>query len=85
MSDCPRAAEGLEINEVEDGLVVYDPQRDRVHHLNPTAGVVLTFCTGEIESTEMVSLLQAVYELPTPPADEVRDCLHQLRDEGLIV
>lgn len=84
MSERPRRADEIEINPVEDGLVVYDPRRDRVHHLNPTASVVLELCTGEIDLDEIVSLVQAAYDLDEPPEREVGDCLRQLRDEGLV-
>jgi hypothetical protein len=84
VSERPRRADEIEINPVEDGLVVYDPRRDRVHHLNPTASVVLELCTGEIDIDEIVSLVQAAYDLDEPPEREVGDCLRQLRDEGLV-
>ena len=84
MSDRPRRAEGIEINPVEDGFVVYDPRRDRVHHLNTTASVVLELCTGEIDVAEIVSLVQAAYDLDQAPRQEVGDCLRKLRDEGLV-
>jgi hypothetical protein len=84
VSERPRRAEEIEINPIEDGLVVYDPRRDRVHHLNPTASVVLELCTGEIDRAEIVSLVQAAYDLDEPPEREVGDCLRQLRDEGLV-
>jgi len=40
----PSVIDGLDVNEVKDGLIVYDPSRDRVHYLNATAGVVFTLC-----------------------------------------
>jgi hypothetical protein len=84
VSDRPRRAEEIEINPIEDGLVVYDPRRDRVHHLNPTASVVLELCTGEMDRGEIVSLVQAAYNLDEPPEREVDDCLGKLREEGLV-
>jgi hypothetical protein len=84
VSERPRRADEIEINPVEDGFVVYDPRRDRVHHLNPTASVVLELCSGEIDLDEIVSLVQAAYDLDEPPEREVGDCLRQLRDEGLV-
>jgi hypothetical protein len=33
----PRRAAGVELSEVTDGFLVYQPDRDRVHYLNPTA------------------------------------------------
>ena len=82
--DRPARADGVEVNAVADGYVVYDKERDRVHYLNHTAAVVLEFCTGENSPAEIVTILQAAYDLSEPPDGEVAECLQQLRDEGLI-
>ena len=84
MSDCPKPVEGLEINRVADGYVVYHPARDRVHYLNQTAAIVLELCNGRNDAAEIASLLKSAYELPGDPAEEVASCLGQLRAEGLI-
>jgi hypothetical protein len=84
MSGGPRRSDGIDVNEVADGYVVYDPERDRVHYLNHTAALVLEFCTGENEPDEIVRMVQAAYDLPDAPDTEVRECLAQLRAEGLV-
>jgi hypothetical protein len=80
----PRRAEGIEINRVPDGYIVYQPERDRVHYLNHTAVLVLDLCTGCVRAGDMAGLLQGVYDLPEPPADEVTACLQSLATEGLV-
>jgi hypothetical protein len=84
MSECFARADGIDVNVVADGYVVYDPARDRVHYLNHTAALILEFCTGENSQAEIVEMLQLAYELPEPPEDEVKDCIDLLRGEGLI-
>jgi glycosyltransferase involved in cell wall biosynthesis len=81
----PAQREGLEINEVADGSVVYDAEIDRIHYLNGTAAVVFELCTGETTIDEMTELLQRAYDLPEPPRDETVACLGRLREEGLIL
>jgi hypothetical protein len=83
--DRPRLSEGIEVVPAEDGYVVYDAERDRVHHLNHTAAFVLELCTGENSPDDIGRLLQVAYELSEPPAAETRDCLANLRAEGLVV
>ena len=34
----------LQVSEVPDGLVVYDPTSDRVHYLDPVSTVVFELC-----------------------------------------
>jgi hypothetical protein len=85
MSETAAAQAGdLDVHEVEDGLVIYDLANDRVHYLNETASLVFALCTGEHSDARIVELIGLAWELPQPPDAEVRACLAQLRDEGLI-
>lgn len=81
---CLRAVPGIQVNEVTDGYVVYDPSRERVHYLNHTAVLLLEFCTGQVKARDLPGLLQAAYDLPAPPEAEVTDCLEKLIQEGLV-
>jgi hypothetical protein len=80
----PRRAEGIEINPVPDGYIVYQPAQDRVHYLNHTAVLVLELCTGRVRAADIPSLLKDAYDLSEPPTDEVRACLETLSTEGLV-
>jgi hypothetical protein len=81
---CPLAVEGIEISEVADGYVIFDPKRDRVHYLNQTAVLILELCNGQVAAGDLPSLIQSAYDLPEPPAEEVAACLHTLFEEGLV-
>jgi hypothetical protein len=39
-------AEGLDVDEVSDGYVIYQTGSDRVHYLNKTAAIVFELCDG---------------------------------------
>lgn len=80
----PTSVDGVEVIPTADGYVIYDESRDRIHYLNHTAALVLEFCTGENTAEEIVALLQKAYDLPDPPEEETRECLEQLRAEGLL-
>jgi hypothetical protein len=80
----PAPAADLDVNEVEDGLVIFDPATERVHYLNGTAALVFTLCTGEHDASAIAELVRRVFQLADPPAAEVDGCLDQLRGEGLI-
>jgi len=82
--DRPAVVDGLEVNEVKDGLVVYDADGDRVHYLNATAAVVFTLCDGTKDAAEIAGLVAQAFELDEPPRTEVDECLTQLRGEGLV-
>lgn len=84
MTEWPEHADGLDINPVSDGYVVYDPGRDRVHYLNHTAALLLEFCTGDNTTADIVGLFQRAYDLAEAPEAEILECLDQLSAEGLI-
>lgn len=80
----PAVIDGLEVHEVEDGLVVYDGEHDRVHYLNATASVVFTFCDGTHSVTDITELVRAAWELEDPPTESVAECVDRLRSEGVV-
>jgi hypothetical protein len=80
----PQTAAGIEINKGADGYVVYDPARQRVHYLNPTAVLLLEMCNGRVQAAELPSLLQVAYDLSESPVAEVAACLEKLFQEGLV-
>lgn len=76
--------EGLEVSEADDGLVIYDPATDRVHHLNPSAGVILQLCDGEHDAEAIADFVARGFDMAEPPIDDTRRALAQLEQEGLI-
>lgn len=74
----------LEINQAPDGYVIYQSGPDRVHFLNMTAAVVLELCDGEHSLQEIVEILQAAYDLDTPPLDDFKASVSNLITEGLV-
>jgi hypothetical protein len=83
-SHLPKQVDDLDVNEVADGYIVYQPARDRVHYLNHTAVLVLEMCTGQVTAGEIPGLLKNAYDLAEPPTAEVAECLTKLLDEGLV-
>jgi hypothetical protein len=80
----PIARTGLDVNEVEDGLVIYDGDRERVHYLNETAGVVFSLCTGTSTTEEIADEVGSLFGLGRPAEPETSECVEQLRSEGLV-
>lgn len=77
-------ADGLEINKVADGYIVYQPARDRIHYLNHTSVVILELCTGAIKASEIPPFLRDAYNLPDSPTAEVEQCLAKLLEEEML-
>ena len=84
-SDAPRRAEGLEVHESRDGLIVYAVQLDEVHYLNPSAALIYELADGSRTLTEMAAVVGAAFELPAPPLDDVRSTVSDFVSKGLLV
>ena len=80
----PRAVEELELTEVEDGLVVYDPNRDRVHYLDPVAAVIFTLCDGARDRDHIIEATTALFESGDVSTRDVEACVEQLEDERVL-
>jgi hypothetical protein len=80
----PARVAGLETHEVDDGLVVYQAATDRVHYLNATASVIFELCTGERTAEEIAALVADAWQTGRSEDAATRDCLAQLRSEGIV-
>jgi hypothetical protein len=77
-------ADGFETHEVEDGLIVYHPERERVHYLNATATLVFELCAAARTMPELAALVGRAYGLDAAPHGEVAAAVEQLMAESLL-
>ena len=84
MNQYPKLAGDIEINQVEDGYVIYQQEKDRVHYLNHTAVLVLESCTGKNTVDDIVKIVQDVFEHPESPGKDVHECLESMLKEGIV-
>jgi hypothetical protein len=75
----------LEIDEADDGLIVFDPRAEMVHHLNPSAAIIFDLCDGTRDLDAIAALLGEFYELKTPPREDALVGLRGLAERKLIM
>jgi hypothetical protein len=80
----PRQLESLEVNEADDGLVVYDPAYETVHHLNASAALIFELCDGTRDAETIAGIIGEAYSLDAPPRDQALAGLQDLADRNLI-
>jgi len=80
----PAVVDNLEVNEVNDGLIIYDSATDRVHHLNSTAAIVFTMCDGQTSAESIARVLSEGFGLEESPIAHVTACLDRLSAQGLL-
>jgi hypothetical protein len=80
----PCRVDGLDLHDFPDGQLVYDVATDRVHHLNPTAALILELCDGSRDDREIAGVVARAFGLDDPPMEDVRAYLEQMRRECLL-
>jgi hypothetical protein len=78
-------AEGLDVNEVVDGYVIYQIAADRVHYLNKTAAIVFELCDGERGADDIVARVGQMFELKDTANGQIEACIDSLLKEGLVL
>lgn len=81
----PRRREGLMELDLDDGLILYDPQTSLVHHLNPSAAVVWQGVRGGRPVGALVREIAEVHGLDAEEAGEqIRGLIRRLESLGLV-
>jgi PqqD family protein of HPr-rel-A system len=81
----PKARDDLEVVEIDGEAVVYDERTGNLHHLNPTAALVLAVCDGTATIRELAGDLAAEFgEPPDRLERDVRTLLRRFRLGGLL-
>jgi hypothetical protein len=78
-------AEGLDVNEVPDGYVIYQIETDRVHYLNKTAAIIFELCDGARGSKDIVDRVSKMFEVEGTADGEIEACIESLLKEGLVL
>ena len=84
VSSRPKIVEGLDLNELDDGMVIFCESTDTVLHLNHTAAVILQLCDGTHDAEAIAAFVAAAFGLTDPPLEETMDCLEALTRQGLV-
>jgi len=80
----PSKIEALETHLIDDQFVVYEPQADVVHYLNPSAALIFELCDGQHRVSEILELVRDAYSLPGAPVEDIMACLASLKSAGIV-
>ena len=78
-------ASSAEVHETDDGLIVFNPATDKVHHLNPTAGVLWELCNGSKSAAQLTQEMAELFTLDALPTEAVEAGLKQLVSEEVLI
>jgi predicted TPR repeat methyltransferase len=75
---------GIRLAAVDDGYIAYDSDHDSVHHLNPTAALILELCNGRRFPEEIAAILARTLADPCSGTEEIGAWLSEAADRGLL-
>ena len=78
----PKVRPDLAVVELDGEAIVYDDQARKLHHLNPTATIVLSLRDGRSTIPELSGEIAEAFGLPRDEVErQVRTLLRQFRKE----
>jgi hypothetical protein len=80
----PAPVDGLEVNVVDDGYVIYQHANDRVHYLNATSALIFELCDGQADVATIAAGVADAFSLDEVPVASTQECVAQLLDEGVL-
>jgi radical SAM protein with 4Fe4S-binding SPASM domain len=80
----PHRREGVVTRDVDEEVVIYNPETRGIHGLNPTAAFVWDLCDGSRTVAEIAQELQAIYPDAPDVCKDVEQTLRELLSLGLI-
>lgn len=81
----PLIREDLAIVELDGEAVIYDEATADLHHLNPTATLVLWLCDGSATIAESVAEMAEAYGVPASDIEaEIRGVVDEFGRRGLL-
>ena len=81
----PNRKSGLEFEDLGEETLVYDPDRQKVHALNPTSALIWRLCDGRHQVEGLVKAVCDTYPVEEEQArTDVLKFLEDLRGLGLL-
>jgi PqqD family protein of HPr-rel-A system len=81
----PKIREELSVVELDGEAIVYDEARNELHHLNPTATIVLRLCDGRATTRELSADIADAFGAPLQEVErEVEELIRRFREAGLL-
>ena len=80
-----RQPAGLDVHEADDGLIIFNPETDSVHHLNSTAGVLFLLCETPRDYTSLLDSFTELFEGQVTQTADLDEALSQLVEDGALI
>lgn len=81
----PMVRDDLTIVHLDGEAVIFDGRSGELHHLNPTATIVLGLCDGSASIAELSADVSRAFDVPSDEVEsQVRAVVRRFRTAGLL-
>lgn len=81
----PKIRDDLAVVELDGEAVIYDEQSEDLHHLNPTATIILSLCDGRATVKDLAAEISQTFSVPGDEVElQIRQLLREFRKAGLL-
>lgn len=81
----PKVRDDITIVELDGEAVIFDDRTGELHHLNPTATIVLGLCDGSASMHELSRDISRAFGVPLDEVEpQVRTVVRRFRRAGLL-
>jgi len=81
----PKIREGLDVLEIDDEAIVFDPESRSLLYLNQPANLVFKFCDGTAYASDMAKDIAEAFGVPeSRTVRQVRQIIRTLRGRGFL-
>jgi hypothetical protein len=83
--DKPRQKPDFKLEKMDDDLLLYHPDENKIFYCNETAALIWQLCNGERTPEEISALISAAYpEAADAIVAQVESTLRQFHEQGAI-
>ena len=81
----PEIKECIELEELDDGCILYDTEEDKVHSLNITAASIWTCCDGQHSIKEIATIMEEGFRPKSKLVlDDIIIIIRDFSEKGLL-
>lgn len=81
----PKRKENIEVREVEDDLILYDPSKDAVYLLNKSAKIIFEMCDGNFSVNEMADIISETLNINRKKViEDLKKTLNEFRKKDIV-
>jgi len=83
--NCPKVRENLMFKEMDDGAIIYEPEKEICYSLNVTAAYIWSLCDGKNSIENMIASVKSYFtSFTVEPESAIQEVIDDFRKNDLL-